>query len=166
MGKEELLGDNAVFAENEEIILRTMKEGDEEIYFRICEQCSDVPQIFSNKEFQNHYRKTIKDDSEVKLMVVARETGKVCGCCTLSELDTQVPEIGIDLLESCRCKGIAYQSLNLLMQRVKERASVGEFKAVVSTGNTHMQHLLEKIGVKEVRKEGSCDLVYLLDPDL
>jgi hypothetical protein len=29
-----------------------------------------------------------------------------------------------------------------------------------------MQHLLEKIGVKEVRKEGSCDLVYLLDPDL
>jgi len=74
----------------------------------------------------------------------------------LQHPDSNTPEIGIDLLESKRNKGIALKAVRLFAKRVCEEKEVDYFLIRISSNNLHSQHVFEKMGVVKIGEEESA----------
>ncbi len=82
--------------------------------------------------------------------------GDYCGSIELQHSDSNTPEIGIDLLESKRNKGIAPKAVRLFAKKVCEIRMVDYFLIRISSNNLHSQHVFEKMGAVKIGEEESA----------
>ena len=82
--------------------------------------------------------------------------GDYCGSIELQHSDSNMPEIGIDLLESKRNKGITPKAVRLFAKRVCEKNPVDYFLIRISSVNLHSQHVFEKMGAIKIGVEESA----------
>lgn len=80
--------------------------------------------------------------------------GEYCGNLELKNYDTATPEIGINLLEDYRNKGIAARTIKMLAKKYyEENATIEYYILKVSSYNLHSKHVIEKMGAELVCQE-------------
>ncbi len=89
-------------------------------------------------------RKIFATDGEFTICAIANEDRS--DYVELQHSDSNTPEIGIDLLESKRNKGIAPKAVRLFAKKVCEIRMVDYFLIRISSNNLHSQHIFEKNG--------------------
>jgi RimJ/RimL family protein N-acetyltransferase len=94
---------------------------------------------------------------------------KYCGSIELQNPEEDTPEIGIDLLESMRNKGIAPKVVPMFARKTYEIKSALYFLIRISSENPHSKHVFEKMGASLIGEEISINGVvyqYKLVPKL
>lgn len=79
----------------------------------------------------------------------------------LQHLETENPEIGIDLIESKRNKGIAARVIKLLAKRAYQDKPVEYYLIRISSRNPHSKHVFEKMGVIPIRTTESTFKTFI-----
>lgn len=89
------------------------------------------------------WEQVLKGDTKVFSIYRNRE---YCGSVELQNPESSSPEIGIDLLECERNKGLAPKVVRLLSQTVSSERHIDFFTVRISSNNKHSIHVFEKMG--------------------
>lgn len=83
------------------------------------------------------------------------EADQYCGNFEFQKWDPKHPEIGIDLLESMRNKGICPAVVRIATKTFAQQHDVEYFVIEIMSKNSHSRHVFEKMGVTFVGEEDS-----------
>lgn len=87
--------------------------------------------------------------------------GEYCGSMEMQNPDSFTPELGIDLLENKRNKGIATKVIKLLAKRLYEDKPVDYYLIRVSSKNPHSRYVFEKMGAIPIGEEESTFKTFM-----
>lgn len=126
------------------IILRDVKESDRPFFVKLQHQYSIIKSM-------------LKDDSTLELlwkehisyktlMCTIENNGTYVGYCGIKNLGSEEWEIAIEILEEWTNRGIGYAAVNAMIQEIKKRTGVSEFRVLIDPENYASQKLFEKLG--------------------
>lgn len=99
---------------------------------------------------------------KVSRTIVSTANGAFCGYCNLRFEEPERPEIGIELIESCRGRGIGPLALRMLIEEQQGRHGVNWYRAVVAGNNHASVAMMRKLNAVP---DGMC-LTPWLDDEL
>jgi RimJ/RimL family protein N-acetyltransferase len=79
--------------------------------------------------------------------------GEYCGNIELQHSSSKTPEIGIDLMQSARNRGIAPKIIPIFAKKISEEYDIDYFLIRISSKNEHSKHVFEKMGAVLIGKE-------------
>ena len=81
----------------------------------------------------------------IKIFSIYRNAG-YCGSIELQNPESITPEIGIDLLECERNKGLAPKVIQIFTETVADKQNIDYYFVRISSKNKHSIHVFEKLG--------------------
>ncbi len=90
-----------------------------------------------------------------RVYLIFDDNSEYCGNIELQHPDDDTPEIGIDLLEHKRNKGIAAKVVRLLARQTYEEKPVEYFLIRIHSKNSHSRHVFEKMGAVLIGEEST-----------
>ena len=81
----------------------------------------------------------------IKIFSIYRNAG-YCGSIELQNPESITPEIGIDLLECERNKGLAPKVIQIFTETVADKQNIDYYLVRISSKNKHSIHVFEKLG--------------------
>lgn len=138
------------------LLMRIMEENDFDDYLKVLQDT--MPKAAQKGEMKKYFiqgaRESYKDmfqSGQLSVGIWTRVDFDFCGYCMLKHIDTNTPEIGIDLRKKYRRKHIGLESLTELLTFARENYEVDHFIYAVDTENIASQKLAERLG--GVKKE-------------
>lgn len=142
-----------IYAAGEGYILYPLSDIDRDNHVELKRQVNGDNTLFLNPATKDiMWNVAIRRDKDI-LFSIYEENGEYCGCIELQNFRSTTPEIGIDLLESKRNKGIAEKAVRLLVQKVCAEQSVDYFLIKIMSNNPHSRHVFEKMGAEFIGEE-------------
>lgn len=139
--------DRKEFTFNNKYRLYPIAEEDREEYVELHRQVNGENTLFKNPMAMDlMWEETI--NGKTKVYSIYNMEGQFCGSIELQKPTSDTPEIGIDLLESFRNKGVAPSVVPLFAKAVCEQQNVQYFKIRITASNSHSKHVFEKLGAK------------------
>ncbi len=130
-----------------------LSEEDKDNYIELLKQISEINGFYDNPDNVELVWRTAFSRNELDYSIYDA-SGEYCGNIVLNHWEEPTPEIGIDLVEPKRNKGIAAKCIKLLARRVyEERNDIEHFILRVSSGNPHSRHMIEKMGAIYIGEE-------------
>lgn len=127
---------------------------DREDYVELCRQINGEDTYYLDPYLKDMmWEQTLKE--ETKIFSIFDSSGEYCGSIEVQKPSSDTPEIGIDLLESRRNKGIAAKAVKMVAKRTYEERKVEYFVIRILSGNLHSKHVFEKMGVILIGEEES-----------
>ncbi|MCM1123453.1 MAG: GNAT family N-acetyltransferase [Eubacterium sp.] len=143
-----------IFATDGELIICTLSDEDRKDYVELHRQLNGETSLYLNPRSKDMmWEQTLNHEESIFSLFTV--DGDYCGSIELQHSDSNTPEIGIDLLESKRNKGIAPKAVRLFSKRVCEEKKVDYFLIRISSANLHSQHVFEKLGAVKIGEEES-----------
>lgn len=145
--------DKTVYTSDGEYFLVPVTEAEKDNYMKAMFPENSTSSFYRYVENRELFWKTIRNLKERDYSIYNPE-GEYCGNIELKHYDTATPEIGIELLESQRNKGIAGRAIKMLARKYyQESEGVEHFVLRVSSNNPHSRHMIEKLGAEFVCEE-------------
>ena len=113
-----------IFASNGEFIIYAISDEDRKNYVELHRQLNGETSLYLNPLSKDMMWEQTLNHSE-SIFSLFTTDGDYCGSIELQHSDSNMPEIGIDLLESKRNKGITPKAVRLFAKRVCEKNPVG-----------------------------------------
>lgn len=145
--------DKKIYVSDGEYFLVPVTEEEKDNYMKVMFPENDTPSFYRHEENRELFWKIIHTLDEKDFSIYNRE-GKYCGNIELKQCGTATPEIGIELLENQRNKGIAGRAIKMLARKYYEESEgIENFVLRVSSDNSHSRHMIEKLGAEFVCEE-------------
>lgn len=106
---------------------------------------------FEDEKLRENVRGILENSIKYYVRYAITFSGKPVGEITFSGQDELKPEIGIEIQESFRNKGIGYKVLKELIQRLSKAKNIEYFKYFVRNDNIASIRLVEKLGGVQVK---------------
>ena len=140
--------DKTVYTSDGEYFLVLVTEAEKDNYMKALFPENDTHSFYRYVENRELFWKIIHNLKERDYSIYNSE-GEYCGNIVLKHYDAATPEIGIELLESQRNKGIAGRAIKMLAKKYYQESDVIEYFVLrVSSNNTHSRHMIEKLGAE------------------
>lgn len=128
----------------DDIILRDVKESDRSSFFKLQQQYSIIKSMLKDDAYlallwEEHI-------SCKTLMCTIENNGIYVGYCGIKNLACEKWEIAIEILEEWTNQGIGYAAVKALVNEIKKRVNVTEFRVRIDPENDASQKLFEKLG--------------------
>lgn len=149
-----------IFATDGELIICMISDEDRNDYVELHRQLNGETSLYLNPLSKDMMWEQTLNHAEGVFSLFATD-GDYCGSIELQHLDSNTPEIGIDLLESKRNKGITPKAVRLFAKRVCEEKKVDYFLIRIFSTNLHSQHVFEKLGAVKIGEEESTFLKFV-----
>ncbi len=152
MNKQVFYAVGDTFAKDEEILIRKINETDKDMYFDLYTSTSDLP--LKALEFMRE--KVIEDaldGDDAYFSIIRAEDNQYLGNLKVYNLNEDVPEIGLDICEGYRNRGIGHKTLNLFFRTVQEKMDIHEFLIRAYSNNIASLKMISKLGVEEITEE-------------
>lgn len=88
-------------------------------------------------------------------------TKQYVGNIVLREIESTTPEVGIEIAEKYQRQGIAYDTLQLFLKRIKSICRIDYFLVRIYSDNEPSRKLFQKIGAVKIGNEPSEYQVFL-----
>lgn len=141
-----------IYATDGEYTLCPIAEEDREIYCELCKQVSENPELYYEHISKKSIWSTVLYMSDKNYSIFDRD-GDYCGNVSLQRPESKEPEIGVDLMEGKRNKGIAARAIKMLAKKAYEENGYESFTIRALEKNTHSRHMIEKLGAVLENKE-------------
>lgn len=149
-----------VFAKGEGLLLRPIRADDEEFYFWVRQQYTNIYKTVYNEE------PAIRRDAfesevfrpESLFCIIEDEEGVPVGYLALKDTSAAMWELAIELDECRTQRGIGSQSVCLFLNEVHRLTGKDTIKACVEVDNIPSQHFFEKLGAKLTGLHGNTAL--------
>ena len=136
-----------IYASDGKYMLFQISDEDRDRYVELHRQLNGESTLFLNPHCNDMMWEQVVEVNEDIVYSIYDNDGEYCGSIELQNYDSATPEIGIDLLENKRNKGIASEVVRLFAKRVYEERRVEYFLIRISSKNPHSRHVFEKMGV-------------------
>ena len=112
-----------------------------------------MKKMYEIEDFYNFSWKIAIQSDDLVLAIIDKHTICFIGQIMLKNLDQEIPEIGIDIIESYRHKGFGFSAISLFTATLKDRFSLQCFLIRVYNDNTASQALIHKFNVEHIGTE-------------
>lgn len=151
-----------IFETDGEYFICPVIEQDRERYVELHKQLNGETTLFLNPYCKDMMWEHVLHGKD-KIFSILDRQGEYCGSIELQNPSSKTPEIGIDLLEHMRNKGIAPRVIRMFAKRTYEEQSVEYFIIRISSRNPHSKHVFEKMGVILMCEEESLFTAFMKD---
>ena len=141
-----------IFATDGEFKICTISEEDRNDYVELHRQLNGETSLYLNPISKDMMWEQILNNAD-SVFSLFTANGDYCGSIELQHPDSHTPEIGIDLMEDKRNKGIASKAVRLFARRAYAIRKVDYFLIRISSNNLHSQHVFEKMGAIKIGEE-------------
>jgi RimJ/RimL family protein N-acetyltransferase len=140
------------YLSTEEYFLYPLADEDRENYVELHRQINGNGTLFLNPVTKDTMWEQALDDVD-KSFSIYTVNGGYCGNIELQNSSSTTPEIGIDLMQSARNRGITPKIIPLFAKKISEEYNVDYFLIRISSKNEHSKHVFEKMGAVLIGKE-------------
>lgn len=154
--------DNGLFAASEKVTIRELRVGDSEDYYNLQKDLELVGDILERSKRVNGLLSTppLSNANNLHLAIEDNQSGKMIGYMMLKNLDSETPEIGIDLLSGYRNRGLGYECVGLLIKHAVKIAGYKSFLVKIYSDNHASLALFQKFNISKMGEEDSIyDLI-------
>lgn len=151
-----------IYATDGEYIIYPIAEEDREYYVELHKQLNGESTLFLNPVCKDMMWEQVLTGKD-KVFSIYDKGGDYCGSIELQHPESDTPELGIDLMESKRNKGIAARAIKLVARRAYGDKHVEYFLIRISSRNPHSKHVFEKMGVIPLRTTESTFKTFMND---
>lgn len=144
-----------IFATDGEFIICVISDDDRKDYVELHRQLNGETSLYLNSLSKDMMWEQTLNHAENVFSLFTTD-GDYCGSIELQHSDSNTLEIGIDLLESKRNKGITPKAVRLFAKKVCEEKKVDYFLIRISSNNLHSQNVFEKMGAVKIGEEESA----------
>lgn len=149
-----------IYATDGEYTIHPIVDSDRENYVELHRQLNGEETLFLNPYCKDMMWEQVLGGRD-KVFSIYDINDEYCGSMELQRPETDVPEIGIDLIESKRNKGIAARVIKLLAKRAYQDKPVEYYLIRISSRNPHSKHVFEKMGVIPIRTTESTFKIFM-----
>ena len=128
-----------------EIILRRVKECDKEKFIDLQKENALMPAMFNKESFTDYLWEEHTKDTALMCSIILN--AEYVGYCGIKNVAHDKWEISIELLKSWMHRGIGYASIRMMLDEIKNRLGVTEYRIRIDSDNYASQGLFEKLGV-------------------
>jgi RimJ/RimL family protein N-acetyltransferase len=141
-----------IFATDGEYYISPILECDRDNYTELHRQINGEGSLYLNPVSKDMmWEQTL--DGEDMVYSIFNKDDMYCGSLELQNPQSKTPELGINLLETMRNKGIAQRIIALFAKHIYEIKEVDYFLIRISSNNPHSRHVFEKMGAELIGKE-------------
>lgn len=161
-----------IITENE-IILRKVQDSDKHIFIELQKENNIVKSMMKEEAYRNMlWNEHIEYKALMFSVIVDNEYAGYCG---IKNTTHEQWEIAIEILNKWKHKGIGYRAISVMLDEIKNRLNVSEFRVRIDAENYPSQRLFEKLGaepngISEFLLHGEADIrrceeenIHLLD---
>lgn len=160
--RKKYLEADGYYNENESYILREPSDEYKEEFFECCKESDIMKERLNEESYRDLSWKTLFIVG-LLLFVIDKRTKRLCGYVELRFLDSDMPEIGIQLYSKYQRKGIGQQVIMLLLKRAQMIHPVESYRIKIYADNFPSQKLFEKMGAVKVATEDSLSVKVFKD---
>lgn len=155
MNRDDICVNGMVFAENDAYVLSRYKETEQELFFKAWRETFEHSLLLMNTQLeQTSWEKALSDLNTLQLKVMDKREQEYVGEVCLMKLNSEMPELGIQLLRKYQGQGIGTQVMNLFIKQLKAVTEFKEFLIKISSDNVASKKLFEKMGAVRIGEEG------------
>ncbi len=132
-----------IYATDGEIIIYHLSEEDMEDYFRLC--FDDEEMIGMYREGDKFVRSLISSYVERNYSIYD-SNNEYCGNIEFQHSKSDTPEIGIELVEEKRNRGMGPKAIKLFARATYNKRDIKYFILRAERKNYHSNHVIEKLG--------------------
>lgn len=147
MERKEFISDGKYF-------IYPIADEDREDYTELHRQTNGETTLFKNPVTKNMMWE-VTLNGVTKIYSIYNSENQYCGSIELQNPTSETPEIGIDLLENFRNKGIAPLVIPMFAKAVCKQQNVRNFIIKITASNSHSIHIFEKLGAEFIGEEES-----------
>ena len=134
-----------IITENE-IILRKVQDSDKHIFIELQKENNIVKSMMKEEAYRNMlWNEHIEYKALMFSVIVDNEYAGYCG---IKNTTHEQWEIAIEILNKWKHKGIGYRAISIMLDAIKNRLNVSEFRVRIDAENYPSQRLFEKLGAE------------------
>jgi len=134
-----------IVAENN-IVLRRVQESDKDIFIELQKENNIVKSMLKEEAYRNMlWNEHIECKTLMFSIVVNNE---YVGYCGIKNTACEQWEIAIEILSKWKNKGVGFRAICSMLDEIKNRMGVSEFRVRIDTENYPSQRLFEKLGAE------------------
>lgn len=144
------------------IILRKVQDSDKDTFIELQKENNIVKSMLKEEAYRNMlWNEHIEQKSLMFSIVVNNE---YVGYCGIKNTAHEQWEIAIEILNKWKHKGIGYKAINIMLDEIKNRLNVSEFRVRIDAENYPSQKLFEKLeaepnGISEFMLHEEADIL-------
>ncbi|MGN0604726.1 MAG: GNAT family N-acetyltransferase [Oscillospiraceae bacterium] len=149
--------DRKAYATDGEYVLYPIADEDRDFYVELHRQINGESSFFLNPYLKDMMWKNVLTGGD-EFYSIYEITGDYCGSFEIQNPCSDTPEIGIDLLETKRNKGIAPRVVKMFLNSPNNVRNVSHYLIKILSGNIHSRHVFEKMGAVFIGTEDSFEV--------
>ena len=123
-------------------------------YEKIWEGTFSGSPIKDDKAFkEKRWARELENNDSVSFRIIHTESDTLLGEVTLDDLKSDVPELGIHLLEKHRGQGIGTDVIGMTLQALKQNGAFNRCIVKIFSDNRKSKVLFQKFGAKQIGTE-------------
>lgn len=127
-----------------DIELRKLQDSDKETYIKLENEIWVNRKALQDEEHNDRLWKSMFSDTEIHYTVLMEN--HICGFVSITKLDKEVQELGVEFFEKYRHKGIGYAALVQFLEICKKEYKIKNIQSKVYADNFPSILLMRKIG--------------------
>lgn len=128
------------------IMLRKVHDSDKDIFIELQKENNIVKSMLKEEAYRNMlWNEHIEYKALMFSIVVNNE---YVGYCGIKNTANERWEIAIEILNKWKHKGIGYNAISVMLDEIKNRLDVSEFRVRIDAENYPSQRLFEKLGAE------------------
>lgn len=128
------------------IVLRKVQDSDKDIFIELQKENNIVKSMLKEEAYRDMlWNEHIEYKALMFSIVVDNE---YVGYCGIKNTTHEQWEIAIEILKKWKCKGIGYKAISVMLDEIKNRLSVSQFRVRIDAENYPSQKLFEKLGAE------------------
>lgn len=149
--------DREVYALCDDVSIYHVADEDHEDYIELKRQLNGEDSLFINPKSKDIMWQSVMESKNTETYSIFVDN-QFCGCMELSNIGEDSPEIGIDLCEEKRNKGIGPKAITALARTKKCESNMRSFTVEILAENAHSQHVFEKLGAIVINPNNEYDV--------
>lgn len=142
-----------IYVSDGEYFLIKFSDEEKENYMKLMFPENNTSEFYMEKDNRELFWRVTHSLKEIDYSIYDA-VGEYCGNLELKNYDTATPEMGINLLENYKNRGIAGRVIKMLAKKYYEENSTIEYYVLkVFSYNLHSRHVIEKMGAELVCQE-------------
>ena len=134
-----------IITENE-IILRKVQDSDKHIFIELQKENNIVKSMMKEEAYRNMLWNEHVEYKALMFSVIV--DNEYAGYCGIKNTTHEQWEIAIEILNKWKHKGIGYRAISVMLDEIKNRLNVSEFRVRIDAENYPSQRLFEKLGAE------------------
>lgn len=139
------------YATDGDLTLYPLSDDDRDNYFRLKLQVTDIPILYTNKELAEVMWRSAFDLTDSNFAIY--KGAEYCGNIVLQNDGSDMPEIGIELLEDKRGQGIGAKAVRLFAEQYHVDNNISCFLMRTHEKNIRCRRMLEKLNLVSLDTE-------------